>query len=84
MAGSARISLIVSEGTIPNGTEVTVTTWRGVGDSRQVRVMGYIAHTDAYLCDTGDGIQAFLAQNVLRAVPKFTSVEEADAWLEGR
>jgi hypothetical protein len=74
-------SVRVSEGLIKNGTEVIINHRGGLTNGK---VVGYIAHTDAYLCDMGRQLQAFKAEDVMRRVPRFDSVEEADAWLEGR
>jgi hypothetical protein len=78
-------SVRVSEGTIPNGTEVFVDSPYNLGRTRALAlVVGYIAHTNAYLLDMGRELRAYPAEQVMRRVPKFTSIEEADAWLEGR
>jgi len=84
VAGYARINLTVSEGVIPNGTNVYITGPAADYPYYQGKVVGYIAQTDAYLCDLGRNVRAFPASHVLRLVPKFTSIEEADAWMEGR
>jgi hypothetical protein len=75
--------MTVTQGAIPRGAEVIVEHH----DTQQLRlatVHGYIPHTDSYLCDVGGDFRAVPAQKVMRRVPKFTSIEEADAWLEGR
>jgi hypothetical protein len=72
----------VSEGVIPDGTEVYI-NHPYTDTTRMGRVLGYIAHTNAYLCAVGSKVQAYSAEQVMRPVPKFNSVEEADAWLEG-
>jgi hypothetical protein len=73
----------VSDGAIPHGTEVII-EMPYLQQLRLAKVVGYIAHTDAYLCDIGREVKAVPAKDVMRRVPKFNSVEEADAWLEGR
>lgn len=75
--------LTVTEGPIPNGTKVKVVTEYGGDDDLDITVVGYIAYTDAYLCEVEETVRAHLARNILREVPKFNTVEEADAWLEG-
>lgn len=81
MAGRSSPDMTVSEGIIKAGTEVTITYGT---TEHQARVVGYIASTHAYLCDLGRELRAVKAEQVLRRVPKFNTVEEADAWMEGR
>lgn len=76
-------SLKVTEGVIPNGADVYIESPTGAMYT-QGRVMGYIPHTDAYLCAVGRKVQAYKAENVMRPVPKFNTIEEATAWLEGQ
>jgi len=72
---------------ILDGTEVRVPHGHQSGTFVTARTMAYIAKTDAYLCLIESGpnegkLQAYPASMVVLPVPKFNTVEEADAWLE--
>lgn len=75
----------VSEGRIPNGTDILYSSYGLLGDERvHGQVAGYIAQTDSYLVERGARLLAVPAERVVLPVPKFGSTEEADAWLEAQ